>query len=181
MKSAAEIVKNLRAATGLSQRDFARRSSISFRQLQRVESGLSDMTWQSLQAVTKTWNLELGVAPSEPDWNCLTYFGLAIHDENTAPMRSSLPQFFENLQRAIIFLNFQRTEPAFHRHRDALKGLLLSLWTHYPSIFNAFQKKYGLPIAKLFRFDLILGRHIKLRNISLELFAPRVRRYLMRH
>src|SRR5712672_2377647 len=101
MLSPSQILKKLRASRKLSQRQFAKRAAISFRQLQRVEREQSDITIGKLVFLLNRFGLELAVRTCEPDWRILCYFGLPIAGYGAA--RGSIHKFLSALVQAIFF------------------------------------------------------------------------------
>lgn len=168
------FLKRLRSSRGLSQRQLAERSQISFRQIQRVENGTSDISLGKFQSLMESFGYDLRLSPKEPDWNILSEWGFALSVDDHLTARSSLTKFQRELVQAMSYLFENKTNPELLRHLDCLKAMLLVLKIHYPKIFSKLSSKGPFPdISKSFDLDRVEGRHIKLRNISLTAFSNR--------
>lgn len=173
MLSPSRLLQQVRAEHNLSQRVLARLAPISFRQLQRVEQGWSDITVGKLDPLLRRFGLELAVKAREPKWKVLCYFGLPM--AGYRPAKSSVHQFLSALAQACAFFSERGPEPAWARHFDALKALLFALQIHYPTLYARLRKRPGPDFEVVFRMDEVEGRHIKLRNIALPILCRRLR------
>ncbi len=171
MKRAAEIIAGLRRREGLAQRAFAAKAGMSFRQVQRIEKGESDITLSKLIGVAKRFGLELALTDSEPRWEALASMGMPLEACGAMVGRCSRRAAEEAVVRAIRFLSRVDSDARYGRHRDAFKALLLALATHYPSRFAEYRRRSGVDVETVFDMNEIVGRDIKLRNLCLPALA----------
>jgi transcriptional regulator with XRE-family HTH domain len=165
------FIKALRQKIGLSQRLFATSASISFRQLQRIEKGESDITLTKFLSMLDTFGLKLTIEPEQPNWMTLAYFGMPITCHDHTEVNYSEKELVRNITICAPYLAIKNTDISLQRARDAFKALLLALMTHYPTKFKKIVRKSKLDLIKLFNLHQISGRDIKLRNICVARLA----------
>lgn len=151
-------------------------SHISFRQVQRIEHGQSDISWCKLSTLLSRFGFEPNVAPTDPNWEVLCAFGLALDLGASKRTAASIRTFLIELDRAMTFVLEHRDNSNYARHADCIKALLLALKLHYPALFRKLEKQNFRKISDCFKLNQIEGRHIKLRNISLGLLARRLKK-----
>lgn len=171
MKSAGEIIKEIREEKKLSQRRMAEIAGISFRQIQRLENSKSDITLKKFQDMLNAFGLRLAIFSKEPDWNALVSFGLPIDIKNKKNNKYKYSDIEKNIIIAARFLIENRNNLSYQRHYDAFKGMLLALKTHYPSRFDDIEKRCPVELYQTYKLERIKGRHIKLRNICLAVMS----------
>ncbi len=171
MKGAAEIIAGLRRREGLAQRTFATKAGMSFRQVQRIEKGESDITLSKLIGVVRRFGMELALTEREPRWDALAFMGMPLETRARGTGRCSRRSVDEAVVGAIRFLSRKDAGAGYGRHRDAFKALLLTLATHYPSRFAEYARRSGVDVVAVFGMDVIAGKDIKLRNLCLPALA----------
>ena len=110
--------------------------------------------------------------PPQPDWDELIKLGFPLSTENMSGIVDHFDStlFFHQINRSLDFLSFHNETAEFQRHRDAMKGFILALKTHYNTLFQQINHPFANSLAQ----ESVQGRDIKLRNIALE----RVARYV---
>lgn len=169
------FLRDLRKSRGLSQRSFARISKISFRQLQRVELGESELSWSKFQRVLEKFGYEFEVRLSEPNWDVLQGYGLPLNLSRNQAKPASKSEFIKELCHAAAFVQENKSNVLFSRHYDSVKAVLLGIKIHFPSLFSKIQKGF-LPVISRFHLNEISGRDIKLRNIALALLSRELKK-----
>lgn len=167
MEDTARIIRGLRSGSGLSQRKFARLAGLSFRQVQRLEKGESDITLGKFNALLDGLDLAMTVTAREPDWNALCYMGMPLSAFRAGKRRYGPRVVGRNLALALRFLPGKSGDARFQRHYDAFRVMLLAILGHYPTRFRRLESEQGMDIASEFRLRDVTGRMIKLRNICL--------------
>ena len=104
-----------------------------------------------------------------PEWNILTAFGLPLNNRTPDNLIPDYKIVFDNMIAASRYLAGRVAER--DRYYESFKALLISLRIHYPTEFNRIEKASGLNLSESFHLDVITGRDIKLRNISLALIS----------
>ena len=107
----------------------------------------------------------------EPEWEALIDFGLPIHGADRKIKNYPFTFVMQSMVTAIIFLEENKTKDRYLRIYDGFKSLLLALKTHYPTTFRLVEEQTGRDLTSQFDLHTILGRHIKLRNISLSMIS----------
>ncbi len=107
----------------------------------------------------------------EPDWNVLVNFGLPVNVPEEEKKNYSYNIVKRNFKQAAEFLQKNRQEEKYLRYYDAYKAMLLALKIHYPGEFQKIENQYLIDFSKLFNLKKIEGKHIKLRNISLNILS----------
>ena len=98
------LIKKIRKKQNLSQRTFAKNSGISFRHLQRLEKGESDITLKNLLNILHKNQLDLELVCKEPKWNILYNFGLPVNIKRKSQKKYSYRETLQNIILAIHFL-----------------------------------------------------------------------------
>ena len=161
------IIRKLREENRVSQRRFADATGMSYRQVQRIEKGESDITMGKFLGILHTFDRDLKLIRREPDWNTLVDFGLPVRMGLGKRKKYDFPKVIDVLISSVFFLDENKQAFRHQRIFDAFISLLLTLKTHYPTIFRFLREQTGRDLDSVFELQSILGRHIKLRNISL--------------
>jgi len=165
-----QFLKVLRVETGLSQRELAKLSKVSFRQIQRIEKGQCDPSLGLADLLFKQFRVELKPLYEEPDWGFLSSIGWPMIDsyqQKERAKRVSWTRVSGEIIYAAKYILRNRNEFSDDRHFDAMKALLFALKTHYPTKFRELEAILGPKFLKPYELAEIRGRDIKLRNISL--------------
>lgn len=103
-----------------------------------------------------------------PEWDILTAFGLPLNSRTSDSLIPDYKTVFDNMIFASRYLAGSASKD---RYYESFKALLVSLRIHYPTEFSKIEKASGLNLSESFHLDVITGRDIKLRNISLALIS----------
>jgi len=166
------LIKKLRKKNRISQRKLAKLSHVSFPQIQRVENASSNTTIETLSKILKIFDMKVEFHYLEPKWNYLAYFGFPISIE---PKKCNMEKLFCEFKKAHFFLKEHYFDKNFERHIDALKAFLLTLYTHYAEILNILEKKANTDFINAWHVLNYTGKHIKLRNITLNILSERLK------
>lgn len=171
MKTFGDLVRHLRIRAGLSQRELSKATRVSFRQIQRIESGESDPSLRLANQILKAFDAQLIHNFREPDWALLCSIGMPLElSAPSAPPTRDWDFIQKEIAYACHFLIENKNDNTRGRFFDSLKALLLSLKSHYPTRFKFLERK----VDGQFDLTTIRGRDIKLRNICLHTLAKRL-------
>lgn len=168
MKDFGRTLKQLRESNALSQRALAEESGVSFRQIQRIESGESEPTISLASKLLKVFDRNLETSMREPHWNFLKLFGIPVSISGKA---KPFEQAWQELRYSIEFLYHHQSDRSLGRFRDGVKAIVLTLKTHYPSLFDDLRLVTPSDQIQSLNLNEIRGRDIKLRNIALGSMA----------
>jgi len=103
-----------------------------------------------------------------PQWDILAAFGLPLNSRNQVGLIPDYKTVFDNM---VFASHYFAVSVSRDRYYESFKALLVSLKIHYPTEFGKIEKASGLNLSESFHLDIITGRDIKLRNISLALIS----------
>jgi hypothetical protein len=118
--------------------------------------------------------------PHGPDWNLLIAFGMPLNPRGQHPAQPSFDEVWIALRAAVVFARDSSGFQADGRLKDAFKALLLTLKTHYPTLYHRLAGQCACDLHKTFDLGRISGRDIKLRNIALSGVSRFFRDYRLR-
>lgn len=167
MKSFSNALYQLRKVERLSQRKLAEISGVSFRQIQRVESGDCVPSLELARELLKVFNRELSIELREPQWSLLLGLGFPVSLSHKKRRKISSQKSWEELCYSLEYLYFKKNDSSLGRYRDGVKAILLTLKTHFPSFFKKLIDKVDPAWIDRLYLDKIEGRDIKLRNMAL--------------
>jgi hypothetical protein len=104
----------------------------------------------------------------EPDWNILINFGLPLSSRKDIDENYGYESVVQQIILAARYIIQKKQILPDGRYYDSFKALLLVLKTHYPSEFRRLEELSDINFDRSFGLHSLLGRHIKLRNISLN-------------
>ncbi len=99
-----DFIKHLRKNYGLSQRQLAGLSGISFRQIQRIEKRKSDISFSKFYNLLQQFGFDFVLSPPEPNWNILAGYGFALSYEEENIQNVSYDEFWKELLKAITLV-----------------------------------------------------------------------------
>lgn len=103
-----------------------------------------------------------------PRHDVLCSFGLVMSFENDRGEVFAMKEVIDEILTTIQFLSDNKDRLELQRFFDAFKVLLLTLKTHYPSLYSLVNRQSEVNLQKTFELENISGRDIKLRNITLS-------------
>jgi transcriptional regulator with XRE-family HTH domain len=157
-------IKDERIKLGITQASLASQAKISLPALQQLEAGTSNPSLETLARVGRVLGLELQLKPLSCDWDRLCALGVPL----TSEVRARFTPSEESLAREV---RLALREPLQERQSDALAGLLLALYEHFPSVFK---RNFGKSSLAKRLIQNPSGRVIKLKRLA----VARVSEYL---
>lgn len=165
------LLKTYRELHSVSQRKLAEETGISFRQIQRIESGECDPSFETTLDILGYYGADIQLVLNEPNWDLLARMGWPVSLSASKGPKYEEPLTWKKglreISRASIFIYLNSAERFMEREYDGMKALLFALKTHYPSRFKELKKTLGSDCLEWFELNKIRGRDIKLRNIAL--------------
>lgn len=122
-------LKGRRTSLGLTQAQVSRISGISVPLIQKLEYGDGNPSLDTLRKLGQALGFEVKIEPTKPNWPLLIKAGIPLTGYPTYESEVTLYALL------IEFTNAWR-EDLDSRHREALAAMLLSLQTHYPSVWK---------------------------------------------
>ncbi|OFZ79470.1 MAG: hypothetical protein A2583_03465 [Bdellovibrionales bacterium RIFOXYD1_FULL_53_11] len=155
---------------GISQQTLASDAGISLPTIQNIESGRANPCLKVLMAICSRLGLEMRTVAAAAPWDTLALCGAPISAK--VPVRS-LNRDSKTLVMALGLccreLRESSDEAGSERKKEAIEGLLLAIYTHYPSFYKKSIQPAGL-IHGFFPFHPS-GRVIKLKRQALCVIA----------
>jgi DNA-binding XRE family transcriptional regulator len=168
------LIRKRRRELSISQVDFVHLSGVSLPTLQNIEVGKANPSIKIMSKILNSLGYQIEIVPSEPNWDLLISIGLPITTKKKfEKIKYTLPQLALYLQHAAEYIIKERNKNSSERYFDALKGLLLAIKIHYPSLYEKLESE---SIAEILNTD-ISGRHIKLYKMALSSFCKYLKGY----
>ena len=171
--SLVQTLRSHRLRLGMTQSELSHLAGVSLPTLQILEGGRSNPSIETLTKLGEILGLSIELKASPCDWATLCELGLPLM-KNSKPKaqsnnwntrgRSQKTVLVKELLKALDEVVAEKANSENERKTDALSGLVLAIYEHYPSFFKKYLAKNPHAI------DLIrapCGRVIKLKRIAL--------------
>lgn len=131
-------LKEMRAELGFTQAELSRLSGLSLPLIQKLEYGEGNPSLETLHKLGRVLGFEVKLTSCKPDWSVLVKAGVPLH--GYAPYVGKV-----SLHRLLVEFKNAWSSELDQRHREALAALLLSLQTHYPSVWKRHFSRFNWP------------------------------------
>jgi len=158
-------ISYLRKDLGLSQVGLAYHANVSLPTIQNIEAGKANPSLSVLQAITSVLGYAVRLEPAEPDWDLLAKCGAPFLEKKSSKGIQASPELLSGLLKKVChYLNTHKE--AKQRMVEAVQGLLLAIYFHYPQFFRK-SFKNSQAVHLIFP-KKITPRLLKLKRISLS-------------
>lgn len=160
------LLKNKRTALGFTQVGLAQKSKISLQNIQLIESGRGNPSFDTLVKLFEALEIEITFSNKAFDWDLLISLGLPLSAKKEMQIALNRDSLVHALSSACHDLEQNPDQIDYDRKKLSVEAMLLSLNLHYTKFYAS--KIKSKPNVHGFYPKEITGHHIKLKRIILD-------------